>query len=214
LVIGSDTTLAKTYIDFVNDYADSLYAISSSDVEVPALHTFADFYSFMVPISVRSGSIFALDSAEKVQVVDFAESGYPIAIAAQNILHLVYGEYYDRIPEEIASSKKANTKKQKEQKQNTNPNKKIVDKVHKFSVYPNPVNNTATISYTISTDCKTAEIIIYNLLGKKVGNIPISQKGASELQFNNNLTGKGVYLFNLMVDGVIIDHKKVVVIGE
>jgi hypothetical protein len=83
-----------------------------------------------------------------------------------------------------------------------------------LNVYPNPVNNTAVISYTVPEKCVKAEIDIYNLLGKRVATIPITKKGSSDLQFSNSLTGKGVYLFTLVVDGITVDHKKVVVTGE
>ena len=83
-----------------------------------------------------------------------------------------------------------------------------------FNIYPNPFNNYATITCNVPPTCKKAEIIIYDITGKRVATLPINSKGYGEFQFSNILESKGLYLFNLEVDNVIVDHKKVVVLGE
>jgi hypothetical protein len=83
-----------------------------------------------------------------------------------------------------------------------------------IDVYPNPVNNSATISYTIPFTCAKAEVVVYDLTGKRIISLPIEQKGSGYLQFNSNIIGKGVYMFTLIIDSAVMDYKKVIIIAE
>ena len=143
-----------------------------------------------------------------------AATDYPIAANAQNILSLVYGNFYDRIPEEMPSAKTKSNIKKKAQRKVIQPKEKNNIAENNFGVYPNPVQNYATIKYTVPIDCNTAEIKVYDMLGKILFSMPISQKGAGEIVFDTMLTGKGVFLFTFVIDGKTIDYKKVVVLRE
>jgi hypothetical protein len=83
-----------------------------------------------------------------------------------------------------------------------------------IDVYPNPVNNTATISYTIPFTCAKAELVVYDLTGKRIISLPIEQKGSGYLQFNSNIIGKGVYMFTLIIDNAVMDYKKVILLPD
>lgn len=83
-----------------------------------------------------------------------------------------------------------------------------------IDVYPNPLNNSATISYTIPFTCTKAEVVVYDLTGKRIISLPIEQKGSGYLQFNSSVIGKGVYMFTLIIDNAVMDYRKVIIIAE
>jgi hypothetical protein len=81
-----------------------------------------------------------------------------------------------------------------------------------FSVYPNPFTNFATIEYSVPKKYLKAEILVYDLLGNKLLALDILPKYSGEYRFENSFLKKGIYIFNMVIEGVIIDSKKVVII--
>lgn len=75
---------------------------------------------------------------------------------------------------------------------------------------PNPFAESTVISYNISTDFVKAQIIFSSSEGRVIKAIDITGKGAGTLNvFANDLTS-GVYTYSLVVDGKVIDTKKMV----
>lgn len=70
---------------------------------------------------------------------------------------------------------------------------------YSISAFPNPAVNKINISYDLSSASNNNEIVLYNLLGKKIDSKKIpSQKGS--VQFSDNLN-PGVYLYVLVSNG-------------
>ncbi|MCF7919471.1 MAG: T9SS type A sorting domain-containing protein [Candidatus Cloacimonetes bacterium] len=86
--------------------------------------------------------------------------------------------------------------------------------------YPNPFNPTTVIRYSVSTK-SDIELSIYNIRGQVVkrfrendqdaGNYSIIWDG---LNLNNNKVSCGVYFYKLVINGNLIDTKKMVLIKE
>jgi hypothetical protein len=82
-----------------------------------------------------------------------------------------------------------------------------------FQNYPNPFNNSSKFKIQIS---KLAEvrIVIYDVTGKLINTI-VNQKlnaGTYEFSFDGSNYSSGVYFYSLIVDGVIIDTKKMILL--
>ena len=55
---------------------------------------------------------------------------------------------------------------------------------------------------------RQADIIVYNLEGKQLKNIPVKGRGNTAIKIAGNELSAGMYLYTLIVDGQIIDTKR------
>jgi hypothetical protein len=75
---------------------------------------------------------------------------------------------------------------------------------------PNPFSTTTMIALTIPENTGTADIMIYNLEGKQLKRIPVTTRGESKVSVSANELAAGMYLYSLIVDGKIIDTKRMI----
>lgn len=75
---------------------------------------------------------------------------------------------------------------------------------------PNPFNQITEIKYFIPSYVENARLIISNLNGQFVKEIEIKERGEGKTIVNNKLVGNGHYQYSLIVDGGIIESKKMI----
>lgn len=77
--------------------------------------------------------------------------------------------------------------------------------------YPNPFNNTTIIKYSIFHKTHL-NIILYNVLGQYVKTLINTEKGAGDYSIIISMDDipTGVYFYQLISDGIIIDTKKMI----
>ncbi|HEX8517840.1 MAG TPA: tail fiber domain-containing protein [Bacteroidia bacterium] len=75
---------------------------------------------------------------------------------------------------------------------------------------PNPFAEQTTISYFLPENTSKAQILFYNSQGKLIQSTELTQKGKGQLNvFASDLTN-GIYTYSLVVDGKIIETRKMV----
>ncbi|MEZ5016659.1 MAG: T9SS type A sorting domain-containing protein [Flavipsychrobacter sp.] len=74
---------------------------------------------------------------------------------------------------------------------------------------PNPFNDNTTIKYVVTHFEQSAQIVIYDLFGRKIAVYPIKKGDGSVIVNGENLT-HGVYLYSLVIDGYRVDTKRMV----
>src|SRR5690606_28125352 len=75
---------------------------------------------------------------------------------------------------------------------------------------PNPYQGETTITYVVPGKATSSAINIYDVSGKFIKTVSIKQTGKGQLKINaHNLPG-GIYSYQLVVDGKVIDSKKMV----
>lgn len=77
-------------------------------------------------------------------------------------------------------------------------------------VYPNPATERVTFSYSLPQNTASAGIMISNLLGAKVMEVPLNGL-EGDLTVNVSDLKKGVYFYNLIADGKRIDTRKLII---
>ncbi len=77
--------------------------------------------------------------------------------------------------------------------------------------YPNPFNPTTSIAFNISKK-RFVQLIVYDILGKKTAKLVNEdlKPGAYEVNFDGSLYSSGTYFYQLIVDGKVIDSKKMI----
>ena len=77
---------------------------------------------------------------------------------------------------------------------------------------PNPAKQNTLINYYIPENARTAEIQVSGLSGEIIKRIELSAKGNGQLKLETTLLNSGTYTYSLIMDGKIIDTKKMVLI--
>lgn len=83
-----------------------------------------------------------------------------------------------------------------------------------FQNRPNPTNSTTIIECNLDANSKRACIAIYNLNGLQLKEYPIEQSGKNVITINANEFDPGIYLYSLLVDGRLIDTKRMVITSK
>jgi hypothetical protein len=80
-----------------------------------------------------------------------------------------------------------------------------------FQNVPNPFNSATTITYRLAEKTINAKICIYNLTGKQLQcyNLP-AVEGENSIEVRASSLQSGMYLYSLIVDGRLIDTKRMV----
>ncbi len=81
-----------------------------------------------------------------------------------------------------------------------------------FNAYPNPATSQVTVQFDMAnrTAGDNAQIVLTNLVGKKVCAIPVSgSNGKTNIDLSNLVAG--IYFYSLEVNGKIISTKKLIV---
>ncbi len=75
---------------------------------------------------------------------------------------------------------------------------------------PNPFAEQTVINYFIPEAVQQAEIIFYNLSGKMIQTVNLTEKGNGKLTVYGNDLSSGTYTYSLIADGKLIATKKMV----
>ncbi|HXB40590.1 MAG TPA: tail fiber domain-containing protein [Bacteroidia bacterium] len=75
---------------------------------------------------------------------------------------------------------------------------------------PNPFAEQTTITYSIPQNISFAQILFYDINGRQIKAVDITKKGKGLLNVYANDLTNGIYSYTLIVDGKIIDTKKMV----
>ncbi|MDX2304198.1 MAG: T9SS type A sorting domain-containing protein [Microscillaceae bacterium] len=76
---------------------------------------------------------------------------------------------------------------------------------------PNPFGQSTVISYYLPEKNIQAMILITDLQGKEISRLPINQKGEGGVTVQAGSLHKGLYLYTLVVDGKIVDSKRMLI---
>ena len=80
-----------------------------------------------------------------------------------------------------------------------------------YQNYPSPARSITTIPCIIPEGMRNAYIHLYNLMGVLVQEIPVISIGENRIDINTSNWTSGLYIYSLVVDGRIIDTKRMIV---
>ena len=111
----------------------------------------------------------------------------------------------NELSEELAELKGTSSKKVKGKKETTAIEESAaeVDMVRMDQNKPNPFSESTVITLNIPKDTKTATIFIYDLSGKQVKSIPVSERGKTDITVYARDLSAGMYIYSLVVDGQV-----------
>ena len=79
-----------------------------------------------------------------------------------------------------------------------------------FQNAPNPFKDNTVIKYTIPQNTQNASLLIYDMNGKQINQFVLSQRGMGAVTIEGSQLEAGMYLYSLIVDGTVIDVKRMI----
>lgn len=77
---------------------------------------------------------------------------------------------------------------------------------------PNPFTENTVIEYSLPETVQTASLYIYDMNGKQIEQIALTERGESSVTVNGGHLSAGMYLYSLIADGKVIDTKRMILI--
>ncbi len=78
--------------------------------------------------------------------------------------------------------------------------------------YPNPYGASTLIKYYIPSDVSSAQLKIINAAGQEVYSKDLVDREEGELEIPGNLLSTGSYIYHLIVNGNVVDNKKMLMV--
>ncbi|PCH96642.1 MAG: hypothetical protein COB85_03350 [Bacteroidetes bacterium] len=79
-----------------------------------------------------------------------------------------------------------------------------------LDIYPNPAKTNATVSYSLENGSRSAHIVVRNLLGEEVMEVPL--KGSTgKVIFPVSQLNSGLYFYSMVVNGQVESTQRLVV---
>ncbi|PJB13913.1 MAG: hypothetical protein CO118_11275 [Flavobacteriales bacterium CG_4_9_14_3_um_filter_32_8] len=75
---------------------------------------------------------------------------------------------------------------------------------------PNPFAEKTSINYVIPTDVKEAQLLFYDINGRIIKQVDITERGEGKLTVYGENLQNGIYTYSLIADGKLIATKKMV----
>ena len=86
-----------------------------------------------------------------------------------------------------------------------------IDMVRMDQNKPNPFSESTVIGLNIPEKTQKANIFIYDLSGKQIQNVPVAERGDTNITVYASDLGAGMYIYTLVVDGKVVVTRRMIV---
>ena len=119
----------------------------------------------------------------------------------------------NELSEELAELKGTSARKAKAQSETTgiDETSSDVDMVRMDQNKPNPFSESTVIGLNIPEKTQKANIFIYDLSGKQIQNIPVAERGETNITVYASELGAGMYIYTLVTDGKVSVTRRMIV---
>ena len=117
----------------------------------------------------------------------------------------------NELKDEIAELKGTSPRKAKAQPTAIEETVSDVDMVRMDQNKPNPFSESTVIALNIPSNAQTANIYIYDMSGKQVQSLPVSERGETNITVYAADLSAGMYIYTLVVDGKVAVTRRMIV---
>lgn len=94
---------------------------------------------------------------------------------------------------------------------NTFSPESIADQIRLYQNTPNPFNRETVIRYAIPETVGSAYIAVYDLNGKQLLTVPLTEKGENTVTIASNSLSPGLFVYAIVADNQLITSKRMVI---
>ncbi|MCR5851677.1 MAG: T9SS type A sorting domain-containing protein [Bacteroidaceae bacterium] len=117
----------------------------------------------------------------------------------------------NELKSELAELKGTSSKKAKSQTTAIEETVPDIDMVRMDQNKPNPFSESTVINLNIPDKAQIASIFIYDMSGKQVQNIAVSERGETNITVYASDLSAGMYIYTLVVDGKVAVTRRMIV---
>lgn len=118
----------------------------------------------------------------------------------------------NELSKELAELKGTTAKRAKAETTGIENTSNDIDMVRMDQNKPNPFSESTVIGLNIPEKTQKANIFIYDLSGKQIQNVPVAERGETNITVYASELGAGMYTYTLVVEGKVVVTRKMVVI--
>ncbi|MBC8592767.1 tail fiber domain-containing protein [Oscillospiraceae bacterium N12] len=223
---GLDKIKKMQGVTYKMKYQEQDVEVQSNDLQTDSLDTTSSIQS---PVSVEIANQIKAEKQRKKAgfIAQELEKVFPEAVytTIEGTKAIAYGEIIPLLVEaikeqqsEIDELKQVLNAKNKTRAADNGENESEDDSLDLdergiaalYSNIPNPFKEETKISFFIPEKASQASLHIYNLQGKQVKQINISERGSNSVIIKGYELNPGMYMYTLIVDGKDIDTKKMI----
>ena len=205
---GHKKTLIASYIQS-GEFTKAAQAINSIPLNDPENQKFVQYYNVLLNLGINNKTIYQINGQQEQDVRDVAGSAACVSANAQALLKIVFDEdamLFVPDPDSLLNNARiAATNELPNKLTKENGSAKLIN------IIPNPFNDQTIIKYYVPKTARSAEIIIYDIVGTQVKFLTLN-KDKSDVVINAAYLDNGIYFIKMIVDDEIIANKKIVVI--
>ena len=86
-----------------------------------------------------------------------------------------------------------------------------VDMVRMDQNNPNPFSESTVIALNIPSNAQVSTIFIYDMIGKQVQSLPVSEHGETNITVYATDLSAGMYIYTLVIDGKVAVTRRMIV---
>lgn len=79
---------------------------------------------------------------------------------------------------------------------------------------PNPFDESCVISLNIPQEAKNATIYIFDLSGKQLKSYIVDERGKTNVMLSASDYQAGMFVYSLVIDGVVVSTRKMMVVRK
>ena len=119
----------------------------------------------------------------------------------------------NELKSELAELKGTSLKKSKAKAETTGIEENVsdIDMVRMDQNKPNPFSESTVIALNIPRETQSASIFIYDMSGKQVQSIPVTDRGETNITVYAGSLSTGMYIYTLVVDGKVSVTRRMIV---
>ena len=117
----------------------------------------------------------------------------------------------NELSSELAELKGSSKKKAAAQTTAIEETTEDIDQVRMDQNKPNPFSASTVISLNVPESAKQANIFIYDLSGKQIQSLPVTERGETDITVYASGLSAGMYVYTLVVDGQVKVTRRMIV---
>lgn len=117
----------------------------------------------------------------------------------------------NELKKELAEMKGTSAKKAKAETTGIDKTVSDIDMVRMDQNKPNPFSESTVIALNIPQEAQTANIYIYDMSGKQVQSLSVSERGETNITVYASDITPGMYIYTLVVDGKVAVTRRMIV---
>lgn len=117
----------------------------------------------------------------------------------------------NELSQKVATLEGGNAVKAKAQSTAIEETVEDIDQVRMDQNKPNPFSGSTVITLNVPETVKQASIFIYDLSGKQIQSLPVTERGETDITVYASGLSAGMYIYTLVVDGQVKVTRKMIV---